>query len=246
MQPGTKPGPTNTGVPAGTVLTPYTGPTTITVDGTTIDSKDVTGSLIIQAKNVTIKNSKIHDDPGATAGLNVQDSGHLDISDSEIYNFQVGIVYTNWTATRVNMHDMTFDNIKMSSNATLQDSWIHDPKPTSDAHWDGIQVQNGVVNTVIQGNVIDASGADANSALFLCPDLGPSTDGPLTVKNNWLNGGNYTINVLDGNNKQYYIKNISVTGNRFGRDAQYGPTYVNVPVTWSGNVWDDTGAPLTL
>jgi hypothetical protein len=239
-----KPGPSNTGVPVGTVLTPYTGPHTITTAGTVIDSKDITGSLSIQAKNVTIRNSKIHDDLSATAGINVEDNGSATITDSEIYNFQVGIVYSNWTAIRINMHDITFDGMKMSSNARLQDSWIHGPKPSSDSHWDGVQVQNGVVNTVITGNFIDASGPGTNSALFLCPDIGPSTNGPLTVTGNWLDGGNYTVFILDGANGKYFISNISVTNNRFGHAAQYGPTDINVPVTWTGNVWDDTGAPL--
>ena len=246
--PAGKPGPTNTGVPAGTALTPYTGPSTITVDGTVIDGKDVAGSLIIRAKNVTIKNSKIHDDMGAVAGINVQDGGSATITDSEIYNFQVGIVYANWTGVRLNMHDISFDGIKMSSNAELRDSWIHSPKPTADAHWDGIQVQNGVVNTKITGNFIDAgdqSAVDTNSALFLVPDLGASTDGPLTVQNNWLNGGNYTVYILNGRDGQT-IRDITFTGNRFGRSSKYGPKYVNVPVTWSGNVWDDDGSPVNL
>ena len=236
-----KPGPTNTGVPAGTILTPYTGPRIITTAGTVIDSKDITGSLIIRAKDVSIRNSKIHDDPNATAGVTVEGSGSATITDTEIYNFQIGIVYSNFTAIRVNMHDFTFDAIKMASNARLQDSWIHNPRPSADAHWDGVQVQSGVTNTVIQGNFIDATGASTNSALFLCPDLGPSTNGPLTVTGNWLDGGNYTVYVLDGASGKYFISNISLTNNRFGHGGRNGPTNVNVPVTWTGNVWDDTG-----
>jgi hypothetical protein len=199
--------------------------------------------LVIRAKDVIIRNSKIHDDPRAVAGIYVQDGGSATITDSEIYNFEIAITYANWMAIRVNIHDITFDGIKASSNVRLQDSWIHDPRPSSDAHWDGVQVQNGVTNTVITGNNIEASG-NANSALFLCPDLGPSTNGPLTVTGNWLNGGNYTVYVLDGANGKYYISNILVTSNRFGHGGRYGPTYVNVPVKWSGNVWDDTGAPV--
>ena len=241
-----KPGPSNTGVPAGTVLSPYTGPKTITTAGTVIDSKDVSGALVIRAKNVVIRNSKIHDDPDAIAGIYVDGSGSATITDSEIYNFEVGITYSNWTAIRVNIHDMTADGMKISSNVRLQDSWVHGPKPSSDAHWDGGQVQNGVTNTVIQGNTIDASGSNTNSALFLCPDLGPSTNGPLTVTGNWLNGGNYTVFVLDGNNGQYFISDISVTNNRFGNSFQYGRSNVNVPITQSGNVVDSSGAAHNL
>lgn len=223
-------------------LTTYSGPRTITTDGTVIDSKDVTGSLIIRAKNVVIRNSKIHDDMSAIAGIYVQDGGSLTITDSEIYNFQVAITYANWKAIRVNIHDISFDGMKASSNVRLQDSWVHAAKPSSDAHWDGVQVQNGVTNTVITGNYIDASGSSTNSALFLCPDLGPSTSGPLEVTRNWLNGGNYTVFILDGANGKYFISNISVMDNRFGRAGRYGPSYVNVPVSWSGNKWADTGA----
>jgi len=241
---GAKPGPSNTGVPDGTTLTAYTGPTTITTAGTVIDGKDVSSALRIEAKNVVIRNSKIH---GSDAiGIDTTDSGGLTISDSEVYDFETGLVYSNFTAVRLDLHDLSYDGVKLSSNATVRDSWIHAPKPTPDAHWDGIQVQNGVVNTLIQGNNIDPSGADTNSALFLCPDLGPTTAGPLTVTGNWLNGGNFTVNVLDGNNGQYFIRDIRVTNNRFGPDHKYGYSNVNVPITQSGNVVDATGAPLAL
>ena len=50
----------NTGVPAGTTLTTYSGPCTITVDNTVIDSKTVNCSLFIEAENVTITKSQIN------------------------------------------------------------------------------------------------------------------------------------------------------------------------------------------
>ena len=49
---GCFPGPDNTGVPVGTVLTPYTGPCTITVANTVIDSKIISCELLIRANNV--------------------------------------------------------------------------------------------------------------------------------------------------------------------------------------------------
>jgi hypothetical protein len=239
-----KPGATNTGVPAGTTLTAYTGPKTITTAGTVIDGKDVSGALRIEAKNVVIKNSKVHGSD--EIGIYTTDTGSATITDSEVYGFQTGLVYSNFTALRLNLHDLSYDGVKLSSNASVRDSWIHAPKPTSDAHWDGIQVQNGVVNTVISGNNIDASGSGTNSALFLCPDLGPSTAGPLTVSGNWLAGGNFTVAVLDGNNGQYFVKDIRVTNNRFVSPGQYGYSNVNVPITQSGNVIDSSGAAYTL
>jgi hypothetical protein len=69
----------NTGVPAGIVLTDYVGPTTVTQAGTVIDAKTIRGKLVIAADNVTIKRSKVlgtidSDRPGS----------HVTILDSEI------------------------------------------------------------------------------------------------------------------------------------------------------------------
>ena len=49
----------NTGVPAGTALTAYSGPKTITTDGTVIEGKIITGSLRVTGDNVVIKNCTI-------------------------------------------------------------------------------------------------------------------------------------------------------------------------------------------
>ena len=69
----------NTGVPAGTVLTPYTGPCTITVANTVIDSKIVTcdfgdrgdggGDPTFDVSSVYIQDSE-----GANTSFRVEDA----------------------------------------------------------------------------------------------------------------------------------------------------------------------------
>jgi hypothetical protein len=233
----------NTGVPAGTTLT-ASGGLTVTTANTVIDAKDISGSVTIQASNVTIKRSKIHGS-GSGNGVNVV-SGSVTVQDSEIYGFENGIAFGNWTATRVNLHNMTGDGVKLGSNVAFQDSWVHALTPAAGAHADGGQMQGGETNLVVRHNNIDATCSSCNSALFLAPDQGPSTNGPVTITGNWLNGGNYSLYCVDGNNGQYYVQNISIIGNRFGRNSRYGSDNINVPITQSGNVWDDTGAALTL
>jgi hypothetical protein len=242
-----KPGPGNTGVPAGVTLSAVKGGLTVTQDNAVIDAKDISGPVTIAAKNVTIKRSKIHGTAASDYGVYVR-SGSVSISDTEIWGFQNGIAFDNWTATRVNLHGMTDDGTKLGSNVTLQDSWIHDMTPSAGAHADGGQMQGGSRNLVVRHNVIDmVNGRElGNAALFIAPDLGPSSDGPVTIANNWLNGGNYTVYCVDGDNGRYFVKNIAITGNRFGRQSNYGPATVNVPITQSGNVWDDTGAALRV
>src|SRR6187399_1247908 len=54
-----RPGSTNTGVPAGTVLRKHSGDLTITTPGKIISGLGVYGNVIVNAKNVTIKNTRI-------------------------------------------------------------------------------------------------------------------------------------------------------------------------------------------
>ncbi|MBD3782993.1 MAG: cell wall-binding repeat-containing protein [Micrococcales bacterium] len=242
---GARPDASNTGVPAGTTLTPSPG-MTITRDNTVIDGRDINGPVVVQAANVTIRRSKIHGSGSESFGVSVR-SGSVVIEDTEIYGFANGIGFSNWSATRVDLHDLSDDGVKLGSNVLLQDSWIHGMTPSAGAHADGGQMQDGVRNLVVRNNTIDLGGTrGANAALFLAPDLGPSTPGPVTISGNWLDGGNYSLFVLDGNNGQYFVSNITITNNRFGRRFAYGPAMTNVPFTQSGNVWADTGAALRL
>lgn len=237
------PGADNTGVPAGVTLTP-SGPLTVTVDGTVIDGKEISGAVVVKAKSVVIKNSRIK---GTDFwGVHTEGSGSVVLQDSEIIGFSNALGFSNWQAYRVEISGQRQDGVKFGSNTVLQDSWIHAMNPEPGSHTDGGQLQSGEVNVLIRHNVIDVSGARGNAALFLAPDLGPSTNGPITVDNNKLNGGNYTLYCVDGDNGKYFVKNISITNNRFGRTYQYGPASVNVPITQSGNVWDNTGAALSL
>ena len=87
--------------------------------------------------------------------------------------------------------------------------------PGAGSHADGGQMQSGSRNVMVRHNVIDVG--SGNSALFLAPDLGPSSPGPVTVTGNWLDGGNFTLFCVDGNNGQYFVDHITITDNRFGR-----------------------------
>ena len=237
------PGAANTGVPAGTTLTP-SGPLVLTSAGQVIDGLDISGTVVVRASGVVIKNSRIRG--SGSYGVQVL-SGSVTLYDSEVIGFDNGIGFSNWNAYRVDINGQADDGVKLGSNVTLQDSWIHDLKPSPGAHADGAQLQSGEKNVTVRHNNIDlGTSPNANAALFLAPDLGPSSAGPLVIDGNRLNGGNYTVFCVDGNNGQYFISNISIVNNRFGRASQYGPARINVPVTQSGNVWDDTGASLAL
>jgi hypothetical protein len=195
---------------------------------------------------VVIRNSRIAGS-GSGNGVWVR-SGSLTIVDSEIVGFENGIVGGAWTAQRVEITGMTGDGIKLGSNVLVIDSWIHDFSPAEGAHVDGVQMQAGEHGIVVEHNTIsvfnETTSSNGNSAAFLAPDLGPDSDGPVVITRNWLDGGNFTVSIVDGDHGRYHVKNISLSGNRFGRHSRYGPLQVNVPVVTSDNAWADTGASI--
>jgi Carbohydrate binding module (family 6)/Right handed beta helix region len=223
------------GVPAGVNLTPASG-TTITTANTVIDAKDITGPVVVRAPGVVIKRSKIHSN-GTGTGIYISGSGSVTVIDSDIYGFDDGVAGDNWTVRGTNIHAMSSDGVKLGSNVLLEQSWIHQLTPAAGSHGDGGQMQAGITNTVVRNNAIDVSSSGSNAALFLAPDLGPSSNGPLTVEGNYLDGGNYTVYCVDGNNGEYFVRNITIRNNTFGSHSKYGAKRTNVALTWTGNTW---------
>jgi Right handed beta helix region len=229
------------GTPTGITLTPR-GQTTITTPNTIIDAADITGVVVIDAANVTIRRSRISG-TGDT-GIYIR-GGSLTLEDTTITGFDNSVAGSNYTATRVEITHALDDGFKIGSNVTIQDSWCHDMTPEPGAHADCGQIQSGEKNITIRHNWFDIGTGDGNSALFMAPDLGPSSPGPLTVENNTLGGGNFTLQCVDGANGTYYISGITIRNNQFLNNARYGPMRINVPATITGNTSMVTGDPIS-
>jgi hypothetical protein len=224
-----------TGVPAGTVLTP-SGSVEVEQAGTVLSGLDVRGTIRIAADDVTIRDTRVTSsdywpiwvDPGAH-GLTVVDTEVVGSG-----SCQAGIGTHDYRAIRIDVHGCG-DGAKASQNTVIESSWFHDYLMAPGSHNDGIQVSDGA-HIVIEGNRIDASPGQT-SAIMVGPDFGsPISD--VTIEGNWLDGGAYTL----------YLNadRAVVRGNRFGRGATVGPVDVKVPpAEWRGNVWADTGSPVT-
>jgi hypothetical protein len=231
-----------TGVPPGTTLKPWDGHEI--TDNEVVDGWDIPHNLNISACNVTIKRSHIHGNnkDDNRFGLRNSSGCHLTVQDTEIDHFSNGIGFGDCTALRVHIHDTGDDCSKLGNNTTIVDSYFHAGQPAPGAHQDCGQMQDGVVNLTIRHNRLEDC---SNAALFITPDLGPSTDGPVIIDGNLLSGGNYTVFILDGSSGKYFVRNITLTNNRFVRNtSRYGALDINVPVTSSGNVWNDDGTPV--
>ena len=254
-----RPGPTNTGVPKGTVLTKHVGDLVVTTPGVTISNLDIYGYVTIQAPNVTIKNSRVHGGPtpapmgsyALVTDVSAKATNFV-LQDSELFpdhpNMWIdGIKGFNYTLDRVNIHS-TVDTAKIyGNNATIRNSWLHDtiyytndPRDAGGhTHNDGVQVLSGS-NIHIYNNTITGSN---NAAMQVTQNHG-AVNG-LWFQNNYADGGGCSVNL-----SHYPLPSMSgvyVTNNRFGHNTRVANCpIISGPGTFLSaisNVWDDNGLP---
>jgi len=225
---------TNTGVPAGVTLT-NSGSIDVTTDGAVVQNLNINGHITIDADNVTIKNVRIT----YSSYYPIDYSGHtgLVVQDSEIIGTNTDVTaalsFTNYTARRLNVHGSA-DGIKADSNTDVEDSYIHDLATGSGTHNDGIQ-NTGGSNVTVRHNTIIAAGTS-------CVQFGSENGSPsnILVDSNLLDGAGYMIYLdVKGTNR-------TITNNHFGRDYEFGLFTGGGALVQSGNIWDDTGASVTL
>jgi len=251
------PSASSTGVPAGTALSGYTGPCTVTTANTVIDAKTINCSLTIRAKGVVISRSVVN---GTVYG-DTNGSSSFTIKDSTVNigaRMGTGIGDAYFTATRVHVTGGN-RSINCFLNCTVEASYVHGQfrDSTGKAHESGIRMGS---NSVIRGNTIACDAPDVP------PDAGCSA--ALTgygdyavVQNNTIDrnlfiagSGGYCTYGGSSPGKPYSsgTNNIRFTNNVWQRGSNakcgyYGPITSfnsNAPGNvWSNNVWDD-GKPV--
>ncbi len=235
---GDKPGPENTGVPPGTVLTP-SGSIRVETRGAVVENLDITGEVTVLADDVTIRNVRIRSGDyypiryfdNANAGLLVEDSEIEGTTD----DVTAALSFANYTARRLNVHGSA-DGFKADQNVLIEDCWIHDLRNGPGQHNDGVQSTGGK-GVTIRHNVISG----ASNACVQTGDEGAATE-DLSVECNWLSGGGYALNIRGTGATR--PKNTRILVNIFGRDSVYGPWTIDDenPLV-VGNRYDD-GAPI--
>ncbi|RYV49388.1 right-handed parallel beta-helix repeat-containing protein [Pengzhenrongella frigida] len=210
---------TTTGVPAGVVLQP-SGSLTITQPGAVIDSLEITGTVVVAADNVTIKNSRINN----TGSIAIKNEGeNLLVVDTEIDGQGGGIpaiAFNSYTLLRVNIHDVGEGPRIAGGDVTIEDSYVHHLVQVDGNHTDVIQAVGGS-NIVIRGNNLLAynpdTGKKGNAAFMFGEDDNPLRD--CLVEDNYMNGGNYTVNGGGGGTEGAAC---TFRRNEFGPDFRYG------------------------
>jgi hypothetical protein len=217
------PGPQNTGVPLGVTLE-KSGSVTADEDGQVLENLDIYGCVSIKADDVVIRNVRItcgHKQravviEGSRTGILLEDS-EIDGQGST----DVAIGWGGYTLRRVNVHD-THDGPRLGSGVTVEDSWIHDMVRKKGFHSDALQ-SNGGTGITVRHNTLVPTDTSTGDVLNAAVQLGAENDGgtlaDVTIEDNYLDGGNYTVNVRSDAG----VDPVVLRDNVFGTSARYGP-----------------------
>jgi hypothetical protein len=229
----------------------------ISKDGTVLQNVNIVPTpgqlaLIIEAKNVTVRNVQILGaDYKQFAAIFVTNTAsnvvidHVSVAGADTGLHAVGYDIDSQAKGPVEISNShlwnAYDPIQGSYGLYVHDNFIEDNATASDAHVAGFQCDGeGGCHVTVRHNTVLGIGI----ALALYADFGNATDS--TFDDNLVRGGSYSIY---GGGKG--ATGIHITNNRIARNAQYphgglygpfGYCFPNAPgADFSGNVWDDNG-----
>ncbi|BCH35511.1 hypothetical protein MesoLjLc_74410 [Mesorhizobium sp. L-8-10] len=226
----------NTGVPAGVTLTP-SGSIVVTKAGTVLKNLDIKGDIYVMAPNVTIENCRIT--TSSWQGINTNGSaGGLVVQNCEIngQGKMAGSYGIMGHGTFIGNNIYGFENgigLSGGSGGIVKGNFIHDLQaPGSDPHYDGIAIQGGQSNVLVEGNTVFARDT---SNIFIKNDFGPISD--VRVNNNYLAGDPGIMIYVDGRASGGPITGVSITNNYMEKGYYDYFSIDNSSPVISGNVY---------
>ena len=250
-----------TGVPAGTTLKTVPGQVSsgpgwawnssggyleVSGNGATLTGLKVNGNIDVSASNVTLNHVKINCGGDGSMGVSLRHTSNVTIENSNINGLNttsnrlmVGIkdIYGDATGTVV-----ASDNISKTSTdvqiyaGTIENNYMHQHGMVTGDHINGVTTNGDDQPLLIQHNTILNNYAQTD-AIGLFQDF--STVSNVTINNNFLAGGGYTI--YGGMGSYGRTSNIVVTNNTISTmyhptGGYYGPV-AYFDSTAPGNVW---------
>lgn len=233
---GNRPSATNRGVKNKGALRPFSGTYRSKYDGEVIENLDINGRMIIQHKNVVVRNVRVTYTGGnkytKVVSTTMNGAPNLLLEDIEVYskNPTTAAIFThsiNTTIRRAYIHGEG-DGYDMWHGGLIEDSYISMQKTNNPLHMDGIQA-SGKNNLTIRNNTIwMPSSSGGNATILIESFLGGSNKDRVsknvTIANNWLGGGNYVLFLTNGKKSSgNYLQNLSIRNNTFSRKGvRYG------------------------
>jgi hypothetical protein len=248
-----------TGVPAGVVLAIVSGDLHASA-GTTVDGKDVQGSLIVDGNDVHVSNSRIHGvvfDCAGCHGLTLTDT---EITANPGEQYSVGNfppITGSYTLTRVHVHRWQDGPRTDQGTVTIRDSLVDELTFQAGEHPDAVQqyCPGCEVHVTLDHDTLSGCAGNStdkgNSALFWSDH--PGTGSTLLATHNLFRCGQYSVRINDtgtgpaGNHPGVTadIRDNTVAAGSYangpaecGNGRAYSPT-TGDGVKWSGNVLDN-------
>lgn len=243
-QPG--PGNTGPGVPD-SELEPYAG-TSVIRSELVLEGALITRPIPVRAGGLlVVRSSAVR--CGTVSGelvIDCRDGGRVVMEDCEVDGLgtaRIGLGYSDVTIRRCNIHHVN-DGLRMASRSVLEDSWVHDLSRISvrdqygnwvEQHPDAVQITGGSDITVRHNTLscIEDDGGVGNACVQI-NRVNPVTD--VLIEDNWLDGGNYTVNIVNSVEGPVVLRN-----NRYGGTWRYGPILAPAHVQPDGDVVETTG-----
>lgn len=154
-----------------------------------------------------------------------------------------GIASSDYTLRHCNIHHVN-DGVGLGSNCLIEYTWIHDlvRDRGKDLHPDCIQTTGGLCS-VVRRNYLDCREINpggepglGNAAVMVGCETEPELWG-LLVEDNYLDGGNYTINVR--NDGGMYDEGVTIRRNTFGGHRRFGDITAPKRIVVADNIGPD-------
>lgn len=235
-------------------LTP-SGSITTTAHGQVISNKNVTGPIVVRHNGVTIRNCRVT--VGNDTAVWVEGDDCV-VEDCTLIGGggagSRGVWFEGRTQSSANRGIVRRCDISRyedgvvlgtGSHHKVVDNYLHDPianNAITDPHIDGIQIHGGSGNfSLIEHNNVDQFSEVSSSITMGNRTAGQGAIG-VVVNNNRLRGGTSVIYVEGSDSSGVKLTNNRM-GNKWAPGSYFSGTGMGT-VLVSGNVHDDTGAPL--
>lgn len=244
---GCFPGPQTAGVPAGTMLSPYTGSCTIRTDGAIIEGKVINCVIQNYARGVIIKNSQI-----TGAIVTASNDASITILNNTIDgrdNATGGIDHDNATVTGNNIFNGK-DGINCNYHCTANDNYIHDQYDGAAIGWHQQAYHawvDGAIDLKLHHNSVVCTTGGCTADITLNSE---TMSDAFVDRNLLIASPTSSFCAYPSGGKQISTQNVTWLENVFQRGANkkcgfYGAVYSwdrnpHHHNTWRGNLWDDS------
>jgi hypothetical protein len=214
---------------------------TVSEPGAVLDGLEVAGGIVVEARDVVVRRSRVTGDGTLPAGIRTVDGGSVRIEDTTVTGdfTEAGVEGADWTAERVELAGLRGDpdltGARLGPGVTLRNSWLHDLAGSGDA----LALVAPAGDVLVEGNRIER-GPGGGSAVVVDPPPAWRAERPgaVVIRGNELGGGDYTLRLGETSDG---LSDLQITGNRFRRDAAVGPLRVPGEADLADNLFVDGG-----